>query len=58
MVALPDVCELDANEADEFVVLATDGLWCATLPDATPAGGGRPACTRAQPVQCFKHQPG
>ena len=29
VVALPDVCELDANEADEFVVLATDGLWCA-----------------------------
>ena len=29
VVAEPDVCELDAEDTDEFVVLATDGLWCA-----------------------------
>ena len=28
VVATPDVTELDHNDADEFIVLATDGLWC------------------------------
>ena len=27
VVALPDVTELDHHEDDEFIVLATDGLW-------------------------------
>ena len=31
VVAQPDVCEIDGTEADEFLVLATDGLWCVPL---------------------------
>lgn len=27
VVALPDVNELSHDEGDEFIVLATDGLW-------------------------------
>ena len=29
VVATPDVCEVDGTDADEFLVLATDGLWYA-----------------------------
>ena len=29
LVAAPDVVEAALQEDDEFVVLATDGLWCA-----------------------------
>ena len=31
VVARPDVIESGVNEDDEFVILATDGLWCALV---------------------------
>lgn len=32
LVAVPDVVEAALQEDDEFLVLATDGLWCARPP--------------------------
>ena len=31
VVATPDVTELVLGDSDEFVIIATDGLWCAVL---------------------------
>ena len=31
VVARPDVIETGVNDGDEFVILATDGLWCACI---------------------------
>lgn len=38
VVARPDVIETGVNEDDEFVILATDGLWCALVSDAAWKG--------------------
>jgi len=33
IVAAPDVTELKLEGDDEFVIIASDGLWCALLAD-------------------------
>jgi len=33
IVAAPDVTELKLEDDDEFVIIASDGLWCALLAD-------------------------
>ncbi len=37
VVARPDVIEASVSEDDEFVILASDGLWCGARP-APPCG--------------------
>ena len=32
VVATPDVTEVCVGEEDEFVILATDGVWCGSMP--------------------------
>ena len=40
IVATPDVTEMILGDEDEFVVIASDGLWCVSIRSAFCSSGG------------------